>query len=551
MTILSNEAMIALLNRSLTGAALIILVLILRLLLGRFPKRYSCILWMIPFLRLLFSVSIPSPLALLPVNPEPILEAAVQDGRMPFVDTGLFVIDLPVNYALMSAMQPTPAASADPAPIYLFLFARLWLVGCGCFVGVNLFRYFTIKQRLADAFPGEDGVWYTDRISMPMVMGIRKPKAYLPSFLAKEENGREREWVLAHEQSHIRRYDPFMKLVAFAALALHWFNPLVWAAFFLYGQDVEMACDESVLERFGEERCKSYSEALLHFEERRSALFIPLAFGESHTKRRIKHILRYKRPAFWVTLLASVLTGAAAVALLTNPSRASKAGSIGIIGGADGPTAIFLAGKLTENGGSKTAEQLDVETAKKQPYGASVELDYVSAGRISLHGGFGYLAFLLEQGADGKPFAKPVCAVTLSEVGPIQMQGDAYTEIIGGEGIAMIIPAAYTADAPKRLYCYIEEGNVIDDLTFSEQAEELAASGAYRDAKIEDEQVPQLAEQIRKEYGSELVYGPVAVPEYSANVYGFLASDGDRLKDVWYGLWWKEGGKIEKIALFY
>ncbi|MCI8512865.1 MAG: hypothetical protein HFE83_12885 [Lachnospiraceae bacterium] len=550
MSILSSEAMIALLNRSLTGAALIVLVLVWRLFFGGLPKRYSCILWLIVFLRLLLSVSIPSPLSLLPVNPEPIMEVTTGEGRLLFVDTGLPVIDLPVNYTLMSTMRPTPATSADPAQIYLFLFARLWLVGCICFAGVNLFRYFSLRRRLADAIPGEAGVCYSDRISMPMVMGLRKPRAYLPSFLAREENSKEREWVLAHEQAHIRRCDPFMKLVAFAALALHWFNPLVWAAFFLYGRDVEMACDESVLEKFGEERRRSYSEALLHFEERRSALFIPLAFGESHTKRRIKHILRYKRPAFWVSALAVVLMGVSAVALLTNPGRGPKAASIGIIGGADGPTAIFIAGKITGEIGEKAAEQLDVETAKEQPYGVSVELDYVSAWRISLHGSFGYLAYRLEAGGDGRLLAVPVCAVTLSETGPIQMQGEGYTEIIGGEEGAMIIPGAYTADTPKRLYCYREAENRIDTLSFSEQESELAASGAYQDARIVDEQISNLAERVRGEYGSQLLYGPVEVPEYDAVVYGFLAADGETLKEIWYGLWWAREGKIEKITLF-
>lgn len=585
---MSDAGMIRLFNMSLTGGAVILLVMILRLLLKKMPKRYFCALWLVPFLRLLLPISIPSPLSLLPVNPQPILAA----GAVPVLQTGVPLLDIPVSLILAQTMEPAPLASANPAQIYLFLAKIVWAAGLAVFLAVNLFRYFRLKLRLADAVPGEAGVRYSDRLSMPMVVGIVKPKIYLPSMFLKEENSGEKEYILAHEQAHKSRGDHLTKLLAFAALAVHWFNPLVWAAFLLLCRDMEMACDERVIEQLSEEKRKGYSLALLHFEERRSALLIPLAFGESHTKSRIKNILNYRKPAFWVSVAAVVLIVFAALTLLTDPNEAASgaviggtidgstvfgvsgngnAASIGIIGGADGPTSIFLAGKIGGDDGAAQAETLDLEQAKREPYGTEVELDYVSAGKISMHGYFGYLVFTLSDSHDGAS-ANLERAVTLSEAGPIFMQGDSYTEIIGGDGGAMIFPGIYSPeDGEGSAYVYTESENTITDLAdlypegqtaseeetgtssfsdFMKDLRESAADGHLADAPIEQEYQQEAAELIFGQYGSELLYGPVVVPEVDSNIYGFLAADGGNLEDVWYGLWNRDLGTITRIDLF-
>lgn len=552
---MNGERMLELFNMSLTGSAVILLVCVLRLLLKRTPKKYVCLLWLIPFLRLLMPVAIPSPLSLLPVNARSITEISVEGGSVPALNTGIGALDSTVNLILMEALAPEPLTSADPAQILLYFLQIIWIAGAALFVGINGFRYWRLKRRAADAVPGEPGVYYSDAIAMPMVLGIIRPRIYLPSMFLKEENSEEKRFILAHETAHKRRFDHLTKLLGFAALAVHWFNPLVWAAFFLFCRDMEMACDEHVMEEMGEEKKKGYSMALLQFETRRSALLIPLAFGESHTKSRIRNILNYKKPGFWVSIAAILLLAAAAVTLLTSPQQETPA-SVAIIGGADGPTSIFLAGKIGGSGSSEPtglAEQMDVEAARKNPYGVGVELDYVSAGKISLHGSFGYMSFSLSSGRNGG--AKLERAVTLSEAGQIWMQGDSYTEVAGNEDMALIVTNAYSPDAEHKIFFYSETANVIEeqeDSEINQQILDFADQGVFQDAVLEDEYTKVLSGAVREQYGtgSQVIYGPAVIPETNSNIYGFLAADGENLEDIWYGIWNRDLGNLERIPLF-
>lgn len=564
-----------LLNMSLAGGAVILVIAALRLLLRRVPKKYSCLLWLLALVRLLWPFTIPSPISLLPVNGESLVEMAAAGGAMPWLDTGIEAIDNPVNLVFLNNLMPEPAMSADPAQILFWILGNLWIGGLVVFTGVNLLRYGRMKRLLRQSVPGEDGACYSDHITMPMVLGFLKPKIYLPSRFLAEGKEEDKGFVLAHEKCHIKRKDPLVKLLAFAALAVHWFNPLVWLAFILLCRDLEMACDERVLEELGEEQKKGYSLALLHFAERNSGLFIPLAFGESHTESRIKNILNYKKPSFWIIAAVIVLVIAAAATLLTDPQKPdAKAGaliggeengpgsalretdetqengdsSIAIVGGADGPTAIFVAGKAGEGG--IPAAQLDLEAAKPQPYGMAVELDYVGIEGISMHGSFGYLSFGFYQDENDRLRSQLKYAVSLEEAGPIQMQGDGYTEVFGSGDGAIIIPEFYGPQAgPKQLYAYYGQPNIISGPL--EVPEDFwADEGAMRDAPIEEEYVLELSGLVREQFDSQMIYGPVIVPEYDMNVYGFLAADGENLEDVWYGLWWRDTARLEQIPLF-
>jgi len=348
---------------------------------------------------------------------------------------------------------------------------------------------------------------------------------------------------------------------------VHWFNPVVWAAYFMICRDMEMACDESVMGKLGELKKKDYSLALLHFEERRSLLLIPLAFGESHTKSRIKNILNYKKPGFWANLAAIFLLAFAVWALLTDPQNGRTAGkaasSVGIIGGADGPTSIFLAGKIGGDSGGNEAEMADVGKIKGESYGTDVELDYVSAGKISLHGYFGYLSFVLPQAGSQGLHLELYRAATLSEAGPIRMQGDGYTEIIGGDGVAMILPEFYNSKVERKsVYLYYEEDNTIECLDNLEEDQLQNFVGAIRgsagtderksltDAKIEEPLLGELSELVSREYGAGVLYGPVVIPEFNSNTYGFLAADGGNVGDIWYGIWGRDIGRVTKLRLF-
>ncbi len=252
-----------------------------------------------------------------------------------------------------------------------------------------------------------------------------------------------------------------------------------------------------------------------------------------------------------------VLVGAAATAFYIgkNKTQMATVASVGVIGGADGPTSVFLAGKLGNSADEGTkAAALDLETAKKQPYGQVVELDYVSIDRISLHGSFGYIAFDIN-GSDDSATAEPVAAYTLEEAGPIVTQGDEYTEVLGSVDGCVVAPRAYTKEK-NPMYLY---SNTYENVTeLSEKVCKILRdnkeNGSFKDAYLTDDRLNQMAADIYNEYGSTLLYGPVEIPEYDSEVYGFLAADGDNLEDVWYGIWHapleNQTFPITKIPLF-
>ncbi len=210
------------------------------------------------------------------------------------------------------------------------------------------------------------------------------------------------------------------------------------------------------------------------------------------------------------------------------------------------------------------AEKMDLEKARKQPYGLVVELDYVSADRISLHGGFGYMAIALHAAEDGSATATIENAVTLEELGGIKMGGAAYTDVLGGEGCALIVPGIHNEEiARRRKFLYIEETNEITGgIVAPEWMMKKSANHDYSDAVVEETLVEELKqilkqqlEQQTDQVGGEsvahkLLYGPVVVPEYDSNIYGFLAENGENLEDIWYGQWNRDIGTIVRIPLF-
>lgn len=197
----------------------------------------------------------------------------------------------------------------------------IWLTGMLVLGGYSIITLLQLKKRLRGATQEKENVYISERITTPFVYGIFRPRIYLPANLKMEE----KEYILLHEQIHIKRGDHFAKIAAFLALCLHWFNPLVWAAFFLSGKDMEMSCDEAVIRKIGDEVKKEYSTSLLALSSgKRIVNGIPLAFGEGETGSRIKNILRYKKPAVLAVVLGVVLCVILAVVLLTNPEESGE-----------------------------------------------------------------------------------------------------------------------------------------------------------------------------------------------------------------------------------
>lgn len=319
-----EKLFILILNMSLTGSVVIAAVLFARLLFRRAPRICSYGLWAVVLFRLLCPVSFSLPFSLLgALQNEPAVE-----GRMEYIaqDIGFQEkpeVTLPVpglSGTLNDHLPPeNREASVNPMQILIAVSAYVWLLGAvsmGVYGGLSLWRF---QRRLRGAVQEYDNIYRLRGKGSPFVFGLFKPRIYLPERLSKEEE----QFILLHEQIHIRRGDAVFRLLACLALALHWFNPLVWAAFFLSGRDMEMSCDEAVIGRLGGKVKKEYSASLLQAASgERIAKGIPLAFGESDTESRIKNVLRYKKPAGLFVLAAALVSLLLAVVLLANPAKA-------------------------------------------------------------------------------------------------------------------------------------------------------------------------------------------------------------------------------------
>lgn len=408
------EGMIRLLNMSFTAGCTVVLVLVLRLLFRKLPKGYSYALWLIVLFRFLCPVTLPSPMSLLPVSPEPMPQEIVYE-QTPEITTGVIWVDQAVNQVMEENLSAGEwgTVSINPIQIMLFVLAVFWQAGM-----LVLFLYYMVgilrlRRRLATAIRVEKGIYESDSIGGAFVIGLFRPAIYLPSGLSEENRG----YILKHEMVHIRRKDYLVKLLGLCMVMVHWFNPLAWLSFRLLCKDMEMSCDEQVLKNMGQEEKKSYSLALLHAAEQQSGILLPLAFGESHTRSRIKNIFNYRKPRFWIGTLAVVAVVAAAVGLMTNPVvqvvaeetmvetgeptiDTTEEQDVSIIGGADGPTSIFIAGKNAD--GTDFSQIPDTAWLASQQIPAAYPgqkmegqliLDYASKDRVIFHGDFGLFVF--------------------------------------------------------------------------------------------------------------------------------------------------------------
>ncbi len=315
------------LNMSMTASYIILAVIIARLLLRRAPKKYSYALWAVALFRLVCPVSFKSVISIFALRPFafPVKDMAVSSqtaeivhipdniGMMtqPEIQTGLPAVDVVVNESLPAA---TPMVSANPMQIWEFIGMLLWVAGIIILLVISLISLWRLCRRLRTATVLEGNVWQSESVHSPFIIGLFRPKIYIPYGLTEPALG----YVLAHERAHIRRLDHVVRTLAYLVLCLHWFNPLVWLAFYLMGRDMELSCDEKVLERMGDKA--EYSETLLSFASpRRFPTPTPLAFGESSVATRIKNALKWRRPRLWVSIIALVLCLAVITACAANP----------------------------------------------------------------------------------------------------------------------------------------------------------------------------------------------------------------------------------------
>ena len=318
-----SEIFLKIVNMSISASYIVLAVLLLRFLLKRAPRWITVALWGIVAIRLICPFSLESVLSLIPsaetVSPDIMLD------RTPEINTGIPFVNDMVNPIIGTSFAPDPATSANPLQLWIPTFALFWILGMVALAVYTVISYARIRRKVRTAVLLRDNIYQSENVASPFVLGIVKPKIYLPFNM----NDADMKHVVAHEQAHIRRRDHLWKPIGFLILTVHWFNPLVWLGYVLLCRDIELACDERVIKQLDRDERADYSQALLACSVSRKMISAcPLAFGEVGVKDRIKSVLSYKKPAFWLIIAAVAACIAVAVCFLTDPPSNGNDGAM-------------------------------------------------------------------------------------------------------------------------------------------------------------------------------------------------------------------------------
>jgi len=309
-----GEIFIKLLNMSISAGWLVLAVILIRLLIRRAPKWITVVMWALVGVRLICPINLESVFSLIP-SAETVPQNIVY-ADAPAIHTGIAAINSTVNPVISESFAPTPGDSVNPLGVLTEIAGYLWALGVIAMLIYTAVSYISIRMRVREAVPHVGRVMLCDRVESPFILGLIRPRIYLPSDI----DPTDMEYVIAHEEAHLKRGDHLYKPLGFFLLTVYWFNPLMWVAYILLCRDIETACDERVLKKMGESAKAPYSEALISCSVPRKVIAAcPLAFGEVGVKSRIKSVLSYKKPAFWVIVVALVLCVVLAICFLTNP----------------------------------------------------------------------------------------------------------------------------------------------------------------------------------------------------------------------------------------
>ena len=313
-----NELFLKIINMSISASWLVLAVLILRFVLKKAPKWINVLLWGIVAIRLICPFSFESTLSIIPSAETIPLNIGMD--TTPTINSGISAINNAVNPIISQSNTPMAGASVNPLQITIGIYEYIWIFGMIALALYTAISYWRLRRKVDTAVRYKDNIFQSENVSFPFVLGIIKPRIYLPFKM----NGQYLEHVVAHEQAHICRKDHWWKPLGFLLLMIHWFNPLMWLAYVLLCRDIELACDEKVIKELGNEQRGDYTQALVACSvNRRMIAACPLAFGEVSVKERVKSLMNYKKPAFWVIIISVIVCVGVAVCFLTNPKQDS------------------------------------------------------------------------------------------------------------------------------------------------------------------------------------------------------------------------------------
>ena len=344
-----NTLFIRLLNLSIAATWIIIAVILIRAFSKKAPKWFPCLLWALVGIRLLCPVTIQSPLS--PVASDEVIPVHITSVEETEVDSEIPVIDHTpdtdhgnVNYETVIATSGNNVRESNPQMILqgsnaktvsaaksgvttgqvITVASYVWIAGLAVMLGYAIVSYIRLKKTLVACIPLRKGVMASDEVRSPFILGVFRPIIYVPSSIGEDPL----KHVIAHEESHLKRHDHWWKPLGFLILSVYWFHPLCWVAYILLCRDIEMACDEKVISEMKKEEAASYSQTLLDLSFRKTSIAAcPVAFGEVGVKQRVKNVLNYKKPGFWVIIRLIVISAALSVLFLTKPMKKTVAGS--------------------------------------------------------------------------------------------------------------------------------------------------------------------------------------------------------------------------------
>ena len=311
-----SSVFLKIVNMSITASWLILAVVLARLLLKKAPKWIPCLLWGLVAIRLVCPFSFGSIFSIIPSNETIPVNITVQ--QEPAINSGITAVDEFINPVIAESFTPAPTDSVNPLQIIIPIAAIVWISGIVIMLAYALISYKKLKKTVSVCVPVGERILSCDEVKAPFILGVFRPVIYVPSSMT----GETLDLVIRHETAHLQRHDHWWKPLGYLLLAIYWFNPLSWIAYILLSRDIEMACDEKVIRDMDKDEMAAYSQALLDcsFPRRRIAA-CPLAFGEVGVKERVKGVLNYKKPTFWIILIAVIACIVLAVCLMTDPKN--------------------------------------------------------------------------------------------------------------------------------------------------------------------------------------------------------------------------------------
>lgn len=302
------------LNMSITASWIVLAVIVVRLLLRKAPKWIIVLMWGLAGIRLVCPFSLESVFSLIPSAETVPSNILYMDT--PTIHSGVAALNSIVNPIISESFAPSVGDSVNPLQVITFISSMIWIAGVAVMLVYTAVSYLRICKKVKEAMPFKENIWVCDHVDSPFILGVIRPRIYLPSAM----DGQDIEYVIAHENAHLKRHDHWWKPLGFLLLAIYWFNPILWIAYILLCRDIELACDEKVIWNMGTENKKPYSDALINCSApRRMIAACPLAFGEVGVKARVKSVLNYKKPAFWIIIAAVITCIIVAVCFLTDP----------------------------------------------------------------------------------------------------------------------------------------------------------------------------------------------------------------------------------------